>query len=289
MNKHSFSPYIRHARDSALVAPYNISWRTLYDYELIFVSDGKCRITADNTEYLCKKNHVILIRPGIRHKFECVDNLDFVQPHIHFDISYSELSEKRSVSFTPEEKMNEYELSLIQEDAFSEIPIPVVFTPYDIPQFQKLFFEIIDIFKNKKYNYQLHYKVKMLELIDLILIQFDSGKRLRPDKQTSVAAIKNFIDNNYLSVINLDSLAKQFYFNKYTMLRNFKASYNQNVIEYYHNKRVEHIKDTLENTSIPIKLISDQLNFTDVYSFSRFFKTHVGCSPVLYRKKHMNQ
>lgn len=287
MDKHNFSPYIRNAKDSALLAPYEISYRTLYDYELIFVSDGKCKITMNDTEYVCRKNNAIFIRPGVTHKFECINNIDFVQPHIHFDISYSDKSKKRIVSFKPREKMTDYELSLIQDDAFKEIPIPFVFIPDDISKFQKLFFEIIEIWQHKKYNYQLHYKAKMLELIDLILVQFDSEKR-NPVRHISVIDIKNYIDNNYLSNITLDFLASQFHFNKYTMLRNFKSQYNQNIIEYYHNKRVEYIKKTLKNTSIPIHLISEKMNFADVYSFSRFFKTHTGFSPVSYRKKDID-
>lgn len=283
MDKHSFSPYIRNAKDSALIAPFKIAFRTLFDYELIFVSEGICKITMNNTEYLCKKNNAIFIRPGVTHKFECVDNVDFVQPHIHFDVSYDNKSKERIVSFKRKDKMSDYELSLIQDDAFKDIAVPFVFVPHDINKFRKLFFEIIDIWQHKKYNYQLHYKAKMLELIDLILIQFDNEKRT-PNRHISVIDIKNYIDNNYMSHITLDSLAMQFHFNKYTMLRNFKSSYNQNIIEYYHSKRIEYIKKTLKTTSVPISLISEKMNFSDVYSFSRFFKSHTGYSPVAYRK-----
>ena len=41
---------------------------------------------------------------------------------------------------------------------------------------------------------------------------------------------------------------------------------------------------TLKTTSVPISLISEKMNFSDVYSFSRFFKSHTGYSPVAYRK-----
>ena len=59
MNKNEFSPYIRVAMFSTLTAPFKISERIIFDYEIILVNDGVCKITLDNTEYICKKNDVI--------------------------------------------------------------------------------------------------------------------------------------------------------------------------------------------------------------------------------------
>lgn len=285
MNKKEFSPYIRVAMFSTLTAPFTITERVIFDYEIILVSGGKCKITIENTSYLCKKNDVVFIRPGIPHKFECVDNSDFVQPHIHFDISYTDKSEEIFVSFKPKNKMSDYELLLIQKDVFMETDIPYVFTPFNIEKFQKIFFEIIELFQKKSYNYELHYKAKMLELIDGMLIQFDCDKTSKTDTIFNpVISIKNYIDNNYLSVITLDSLSKQFYLNKYTMMRQFKSTYKQNIISYYRNKRIEYAKQILKSTSISVSALSEKLSFSDIYSFTRFFKTYVGCSPTAYRK-----
>ena len=74
MNKNEFSPFIRVAMFSTLIAPFKINKRALFDYEIILVTDGKCKITIGGIEYLCKKNDVIFLRPGVEHKFESVDN-----------------------------------------------------------------------------------------------------------------------------------------------------------------------------------------------------------------------
>lgn len=272
---------------STLTAPFKIGTRIIFDYEIILVTDGECKITIDNVAYICKKNDVVFIKPGVEHKFECINNSNFVQPHIHFDVSYNAKSEETYISFKPQKKMTPYELSLISEDVFKEIAIPYVFKPSNMDKFKKKFFEIIEIFQSKSYNYELLYKAKMLELLDCILTQFDSSKITSKEViHNPVMAVKNYIDNNYLSVITLDSLAKQFYYNKYTLMRKFKTMYGQNIISYYHNKRVEYIKTILSETSLPITTLAEKLNFSDIYSLSRFFKTHVGCSPTAYRKNH---
>lgn len=289
MNRNELSPYIRIAMHSTLIAPFLIRTRVIFDYEIILVDDGICNIVIDGISHLCKKNDVVLLRPGVPHKFECVGNTDFIQPHIHFDITYSDKSEERFISYKTKEKMTDHERSLIQDDILKNTDIPDVFTPDDIEEFRKLFFEIIKLFQNKGYDYEILYKAKMLELIHIILRQFDSKK----PKESSISSIddcvalaKSYIETNFLENITLDSLSKQFYINKYTLLRKFKSMYNQNIMEYYRNLRLEYAKEKLSNTDIPIKTIYEKMNYSDIYSFSRFFKIHVGCSPRLFRQSN---
>lgn len=286
MNKNEISPYIRVAMHSTLTAPFVVETRVIFDYEIILVSDGKCKITIDGEEYLCKKNDIVFLRPGIPHKFESVGEEDFVQPHIHFDVSYSEKSEKRFISYKTKEYMTTDELNLIQDDVFCDMKLPFVFTLGYMSRFKKLFFEIIEIFQDKPYNYELLYKSEMLKLIDCLLTQF-GGERTGPSEkiENSVVMVKNYIDNNFLNIITLDSLSKQFYFNKYTLIRKFRLMYRENVIAYYRNKRLLYIKNALKTTNLSVTDLSEKLNFTDIYSFSRFFKTHTGYSPTEYRKK----
>ncbi len=284
MNKNEFSPFVRVAMLSTLSAPFQINQRVIFDYEIIFVVDGKCKITINTTEYVCKKNDVVFLRPGIPHEFKCIDNSDFVQPHIHFDVLYTEKSEDRFVSFKSKNKMSQYELSLIGEDVL-DASIPYVFTPCDMNAFKKIFFEVIEIVQSKKD--ELLCKAKMLELLHLLLVQFADDIPNRPNlPYNPIEATKNYIDNNYLSILTLESLSKQFFMNKYTLLRKFKSKYNVTVIDYYHNKRIEYSKNKLKTTTLSITAISEKLNFVDIYSFSRFFKTYVGCSPTEYRKRN---
>lgn len=276
---------------STLVAPFLIRKRVIFDYEIIFVNDGVCNIIIDDVPHLCKKNDVVLLRPGTPHKFECVNNTDFVQPHIHFDVIYTEKSEETFVSYKTKDEMTDYELSLIQEDILKSTKIPDVFTPYDIENFKKLFFDIIELFQKKDYNYEILCKVKMLELLDRILRQFETQKSEENNMSVidnSVTLIKSYIESNYLEIITLDSLSKQFYVNKYTLLRRFKVLYNQNIMTYYRNLRLKYAKEKLMQTDTPIKSIYEKLNYSDIYSFSRFFKSHVGCSPRTFRQNRTN-
>ena len=283
MNRNILSPYVRVAMYSSLQKNFIISERVIFDFELIYVSGGECEVSFDGVPYICKKGDAVLIPPGVHHKFTVGDS-GFVQPHIHFDPVYTEKSEIRSVSFKSRSKMNDDEISLIQENIFSEIGIPYVFTPCDHQRFSAAFFSVVDSYLEKKSGYELECKARMLNLIAIILEQFDQARGSAGD-MGPIAAVKNYIDNNYLQLINLDMLEKQFYINKFTLMRNFKKIYRVNIIEYYRTKRTNFAKKALKTTATPVGDIAEALHFTDIYSFSRFFKMQTGMSPSAYREK----
>lgn len=145
--------------------------------------------------------------------------------------------------------------------------------------------EIIDLFQKKRYNYEIKCKAKMLELLECILSQFEEKKISENEISSDIlASVRNYIDNNYLSVLTLDYLSSHFFINKYTLLRKFKKMYGKNPIEYYREKRIDYAKKMLINSNFSVSEIGEMLNFTDVYSFSRFFKLRTGVSPAKFKK-----
>ncbi|MBQ4110660.1 MAG: helix-turn-helix transcriptional regulator [Clostridia bacterium] len=287
MNLNSLSPYIRVAMHSTLRAPFVIRERVIFDYEMIFVKNGKCRININGTDYICKKNNVVLLRPGIPHSFNSMNNEDFVQPHFHFDMMYSGKSAERSVSFKNIDEMTEHEKSLIQDDIIKHSKIPFVFTPENLSEFQNIFFRIIDIYSEKKPYSELLYKSEFLKLIYLIISQFEHNYQSINEK-ADIKLIKDYIDGNFRQNISLDFLASQFYINKFTMMRRFKEVYGKNIIKYCNEKKLQEAEKLLKNTNLSVKAIGVILNFTDAYSFSRFFKNEFGISPAEYRKRAEN-
>lgn len=285
MDKNLLSPYIRLTMHSAIPSPFVISSRIIYDYEIIYVKEGGCRIRVDGNDYICRKNNVVFLRPGVLHSFHSIENMVFVQPHIHFDAVYWEKSTITPISFKDRDSMTADEIALIQEDVFADVNIPYVFVPDDPAAFQAVFFHIVDSYKTET---QLQLKADMLRLLDMILAQFEERDRAGTDlaAQTMSAipcAIRNYIDGNYYHILTLDSMAQMFYINKFTMMRQFKAMYGTNIMKYYYNRRIAAAVQLLTNTNMSIRAIGEMLHFEDAYSFSRFFKQSMGVSPQKYR------
>ena len=281
MNKNILSPYVRVAMYSALAPRFVINEREIFDYELIYVGGGECEISFEGVPYACKKGDVVLIPPGVRHKFT-VGEKEFLQPHVQFDPVYGEKSAITPVSFKAREKMSEEERGLISEHVFADVGIPYVFTPDRPAEFARVFFEAVDAFLGKKSGYELICKARMTEICAMMLAQFDADDPA-PSGLGTLAAVKSYIDANYKQIITLEMLEKQFFINKFTLMRNFKRAYRVNIMSYYRARRLEYAKKSLAKTALPVGDISENLNFTDIYSFSRFFKMQTGKSPSDFR------
>ncbi len=279
------SPFVRVAMYSTLRAPFEISERVIFDYELILVQGGACRLKVDGKSYRCDCGDVVLFSPGVPHAMESEPDVDFVQPHIHFDAVYdAKKSPARFVSFQPLAMMEPHEKDLIAADVLAEMKIPCVFRPADSGAFQKHFFAVIDAFQKKERGYILRCKSELLALLHLLYLQFCAEER--PKLAFDEAAmIRAYLDGNFSSLLSLDGLAAQFHLNKFTMMRLFKRSYGVNVMQYYKRKRLAYAKKLLLETKRSVAEIAECLHFADVYTFSRFFKNSTGKSPSAYRQR----
>ncbi len=284
MNLQELNPYIRLATHSIIKAPFSIADRIIFDYELIYVADGMCDVEINDMKHRYVKDDILLICPGITHRFESVLDYDFSQPHIHFDMCFDQFSESRFISFKNRESMSESEKEMIGENLFAEITFPMVIRVENKEQFKSLFYELIDSFHSKKANHVLLCKARMYEILKMI---FDTGIIItNVNKRVSIEEqIKNYIDKNYTNPITLDHLSSQFYVNKYTMLRKFKAVYGISPIRYVNCLKINTAKKLLKEKNMMVSEISSYLGFENIYSFSRSFKDNVGMAPTHYIKK----
>ena len=83
----------------------------------------------------------------------------------------------------------------------------------------------------------------------------------------------------------MEKLEKQFNYNKYYLLRKFKEKYGASVIEYSNNLKLECAKKMLLD-NYTVNEIAENLSFSSIYSFSRFFSSREGISPLNYRKQN---
>lgn len=284
MNINQISPYVRFAAHSVLYGGFYIKSRILFDYELVYIEYGNFKLIYDGTAYDIKKGDILLIPPEISHCFDGTGYADISQPHIHFDMVYDLNSEAVEICFRDINAIPPEERRLIRKNIFPRKTSPFL-NVSDKNRFLRKFYGVINAYEEHKEYYQLECKSKMTELIAEILKAEELTDFKSAERNNIISNLKNYIDENYKENITLEKLEKQFNYNKYYLLRKFKEKYGASVIEYSNNLKLECAKKMLLD-NYTVNEIAENLSFSSIYSFSRFFSSREGISPLNYRKQN---
>ena len=283
----NISPYIRRASYSVIPAPWHLSQRVLLDYEIIYVKEGEVTVTLDNGTFPAKPGDAIFLRPNQRHSIRLIKGDNFVQPHIHLDLVQQEDSPMVPVSFEDKDELTPQERQHMRPDILGEVmpELPTVITLNNPQVFEMLLYEIINIWCSRPSQYELLLKYKAIRLLAMLLLQVN---REQEDPAlplgNDMLGVQTYILANYQKPISIDLLCRTFAISKSSLSARFKKAFGLSVIEFYNQVRVQKAKDLLA-CGRSITEVSELLNFSSVYAFSRFMKTHTGSPPSAFLRQ----
>ena len=265
----TINPYIRVAMHSVLPKNSFIKKRAIFDYELIYIEEGRLILDYADKDYTFKKGDFILLHPAVSHSFKML-KADLSQPHIHFDIVYSSDSNKRTVSFKNIEDFTEEEKSIIHPD-YLKASSPII------------------AFKNKEKALKLFYmviyesnplikKANLIMLLEMLIADNFQNILSTNETSTSVASqIKDYIDAGLGFAFSLGDFEQQFSYSRFYIEKQFKAEFNIGLIEYKNSVRLKAAKELLKENSV--SAVCEHLGFSSIYAFSRAYKNFYGYSP----------
>ncbi|MBR5767422.1 MAG: helix-turn-helix transcriptional regulator [Clostridia bacterium] len=285
MDINNLSPYIRVATESK-ERELSIRTRCILDYELMSLEEGELDITYDGKKYRAVPGDILLFHPGVPHSIYSVDGYEcIVQPHIHFDMLYESNSRDIYVCFKAPDELTKKDRAMLRDDILGPGPehSPFVTVP-DKDRFYRYFHDTITAFTFKPQMYEMILKSKMLMLLTMIIPEnFPSFSELSNEKsQLDIQLLKNYIDENFASIKQLNDLSNLFKFNKNYIIRRFKWKYGVSPIKYISQLRIDEAKRLLSNYSV--KKVSAELSYSSVYVFSRAFSKACGMSPSEYKR-----
>jgi len=276
------NPYIRVAMQSILKKGTVIATRIIFDYELIYIADGKFVLNYNGKDYPCHKGQFLLLCPGISHSFLNI-NSNLSQPHIHFDITYLPDSKQVPVCFKDLEDLTYEEKKKIRGNIFEDFPQNPLVTFSDAETALHLFNRIVMLPKSSS----LVQKGLLIELLDMLIT--DNFPGLFEEDRNSLNSIerrvKNYLDANQGLSSSLEDIAEQFNYSKYHLTRQFKKQYGVSIIIYRNNRRMQLAKTLLLTETV--SNVSEKLGFSSIYVFSRVFKNYFGISPTEFKTKSL--
>lgn len=274
------NPYIRLAMHSTLLAPSQIKRRIILDYELVYIENGRFRLTYHDQDYTCQKGDILFLCPNIPHSFHVFET-NVVQPHIHFDMQYASDSSDVFISFQDYHQLSPTERALIRENVFPSLrDAPPFLKIRNQEHFLEIFYEIISAKQSSCLN-TLEYKAKMLNLLQDIISENAPEDFVPVSNDSRIAPlVKAYLDSSYDQDIQLSNLEQHFGYSKFHIEKLFKREYGISPISYRNNKRLSKAAALLLDHSVTAT--AQQVGYSSVYAFSRAFRSFYGISPTQY-------
>lgn len=101
--------------------------------------------------------------------------------------------------------------------------------------------------------------------------------------------IVKYLQNNYLSPITLNGLARDFGYSKYRFSHIFSTYFGCSLPEYVNSLRARHAANLLSETEISLIDIAMNSGFESVRTFYRTFKRCYGMTPSQYRTHYIEK
>lgn len=96
-----------------------------------------------------------------------------------------------------------------------------------------------------------------------------------------------YLVRNYRQKITIEELTKIFKLNRNSLYQIFHQATGVPLITYLIKLRIKMATVLLEETSLPVAEIMEQVGYSDLTHFGRIFKKEMGCTPNGYRKMHL--
>ena len=108
------------------------------------------------------------------------------------------------------------------------------------------------------------------------------------EHETFCYQIMHYIDTHVYTLQNLEEVAEYMKYNYSYLSAQFKKTRGSTLSAYYQQKRLATAQALIRDSSLKITQISERLNYSSLYAFSRAFKTAYHVSPREYLKMHRN-
>lgn len=288
MDINYLSPYIRVAMDSRIEPPWHLQERVIFDYELLYVKEGRILVTVEDREYFGNPGDIFLFKPKQRHSIRVLGENCFRQPHIHFDLFYQQDSPEVKVSFKPLESMTDHEMRWFREDVTKNpaMQLPNKICLRNTRYFEDMLFDIINEFTMKMPFYEINIKGLFTKLWTYLMREnYMENNPAVLGNIDELIRIKDYLASNIDREITLDMLTKEFKISKFHLVRLFKKAFGITPMHYNRLVRINKAKEMIQFTSKSFTEISEMLGFNSVNAFSRNFRNVEGVPPSFYRRK----
>ena len=244
------------------------------EFEIIYVRSGFLTVSISGESYIGKTGEAFVVSPGNLHlmgsQSGTVDYYTFL-----FPLKY--------ISFRTDDMLDEKLLEPLNSGH-------LMICPRVKDTAKELCEQLIEIYEAKndesesKITTQVRTKIILLQFIlemwkKGFVIENDTSGRNTVEKE-----MVSYIQQNFTGKISLREFGEQFHLSEKYISRYFKEHFHITLSQYVTYLRLEHAKQLLQDTDIPVTDVAMQSGYQNVSYFIRSFQKAYAVSPLKYRK-----
>ena len=270
-----FSTY--HIENAGRSFQIPIHWHD--EFEIIYVRSGFLTVSISGESYIGKTGDAFVVSPGNLHlmgsQSGTVDYYTFL-----FPLKY--------ISFRTDDMLDEKLLEPLNSGH-------LMICPRVNDTAKELCEQLIEIYEAKndesesKITTQVRTKIILLQFIlemwkKGFVIENDTSGRNTVEKE-----MVSYIQQNFTGKISLREFGEQFHLSEKYISRYFKEHFHITLSQYVTYLRLEHAKQLLQDTDIPVTDVAMQSGYQNVSYFIRSFQKAYAVSPLKYRKNNYSR
>ena len=249
------------------------------EFEIIYVRSGFLTVSISGESYIGKTGDAFVVSPGNLHlmgsQSGTVDYYTFL-----FPLKY--------ISFRTDDMLDEKLLEPLNSGH-------LMICPRVKDTAKELCEQLIEIYEAKKDESEskitTHVRTKII-LLQFILEMWKKGFVIENDtsgRNTVEKEMVSYIQQNFTGKISLREFGEQFHLSEKYISRYFKEHFHITLSQYVTYLRLEHAKQLLQDTDIPVTDVAMQSGYQNVSYFIRSFQKAYAVSPLKYRKNNYSR
>ena len=249
------------------------------ELEIIYVKSGFLTVSISGESYIGKTGDAFVVSPGNLHlmgsQSGTVDYYTFL-----FPLKY--------ISFRTDDMLDEKLLEPLNSGH-------LMICPRVKDTAKELCEQLIEIYEAKKDESESKITTQVrtkIILLQFILEMWKKGFVIENDtsgRNTVEKEMVSYIQQNFTGKISLREFGEQFHLSEKYISRYFKEHFHITLSQYVTYLRLEHAKQLLQDTDIPVTDVAMQSGYQNVSYFIRSFQKAYAVSPLKYRKNNYSR
>ena len=249
------------------------------EFEIIYVRSGFLTVSISGESYIGKTGEAFVVSPG---------NLHLMGSQTGTVDYYTFLFPLKYISFRTDDMLDEKLLEPLNSGH-------LMICPRVKDTAKELCEQLIEIYEAKKDESESKITTQVrtkIILLQFILEMWKKGFVIENDtsgRNTVEKEMVSYIQQNFTGKISLREFGEQFHLSEKYISRYFKEHFHITLSQYVTYLRLEHAKQLLQDTDIPVTDVAMQSCYQNVSYFIRSFQKAYAVSPLKYRKNNYSR